>query len=149
MIEAKDPAFESRVRASFAKQRAMDTIGATIARVAPGEVDLELPFREDLTQQHGFLHAGIIATLADSACGYAALSLMAPGAGVLSIEYKLNLLAPAIGTRMIARAMVLRAGRTVTVCRGDVFAVTEGGEKLIAAMQATMMSVVDRSGVSD
>jgi len=149
MIAAKDPAFESRVRASFAKQRAMDTIGATIARVAPGEVDLELPFREDLTQQHGFLHAGIIATLADSACGYAALSLMAPGAGVLSIEYKLNLLAPAIGTRMIARATVLRAGRTVTVCRGDVFAVTEGGEKLIAAMQATMMSVVDRSGVSD
>jgi uncharacterized protein (TIGR00369 family) len=87
MIAAKDPAFESRVRASFAKQRAMGTIGATIARVAPGEVDLELPFREDLTQQHGFLHAGIIATLADSACGYAALSLMAPGAGVLSIEY--------------------------------------------------------------
>ena len=149
MMEAKDPAFESRVRASFAKQRAMDTIGATIARVAPGEVDLELPFREDLTQQHGFLHAGIIATLADSACGYAALSLMAPGAGVLSIEYKLNLLAPAVGTRMIARATVLRAGRTVTVCRGDVFAVTESGEKLIAAMQATMMSVVDRSGVSD
>ena len=149
MMEAKDPAFESRVRASFAKQRAMATIGATIARVAPGEVDLELPFREDLTQQHGFLHAGVVAMLADSACGYAALSLMAPGAGVLSIEYKLNLLAPAIGTRMIARATVLRAGRTVTVCRGDVFAVTEGREKLVAAMQATMMSVLDRSGVSD
>jgi uncharacterized protein (TIGR00369 family) len=149
MADAKDPAFESRVRASFAKQRAMATIGATIVRVAPGEIDLELPFREDLTQQHGFLHAGIVATLADSACGYAALSLMPAGAGVLSVEYKLNLLAPAVGQRMIARATVLRAGRTVTVCRGDVFAVSDGGEKLIAAMQATMMAVVDRSGVSD
>ena len=149
MTEPRDPEFESRVRASFAKQRAMATIGATILRVAPGEVDLELPFRSDLTQQHGFLHAGIIATLADSACGYAALSLMAPGAGVLSIEYKLNLLAPATGSRMIARASVLRAGRTVTVCRGDVFAVTDSGEKLVAAMQATMMSVVDRTDVSD
>ena len=127
----------------------MATIGATIVRVAPGEIDLELPFREDLTQQHGFLHAGIVATLADSACGYAALSLMPAGAGVLSVEYKLNLLAPAVGQRMIARATVLRAGRTVTVCRGDVFAVSDGGEKLIAAMQATMMAVVDRSGVSD
>jgi uncharacterized protein (TIGR00369 family) len=149
MADAKDPAFESRVRASFAKQRAMATIGATIVRVAPGEIDLELPFREDLTQQHGFLHAGIVATLADSACGYAALSLMPAGAGVLSVEYKLNLLAPAVGQRMIARATVLRSGRTVTVCRGDVFAVSDGGEKLIAAMQATMMAVVDRSGVSD
>jgi uncharacterized protein (TIGR00369 family) len=149
MADAKDPAFESRVRASFAKQRAMATIGATIVRVAPGEIDLELPFREDLTQQHGFLHAGIVATLADSACGYAALSLMPAGAGVLSVEYKLNLLAPAVGQRMIARATVLRSGRTVTVCRGDVFAVSDGGEKLIAAMQATMIAVVDRSGVSD
>ena len=149
MADAKDPAFESRVRASFAKQRAMATIGATIVRVAPGEIDLELPFREDLTQQHGFLHAGIVATLADSACGYAALSLMPAGADVLSVEYKLNLLAPAVGQRMIARATVLRSGRTVTVCRGDVFAVSDSGEKLIAAMQATMMAVVDRSGVSD
>src|SRR5688572_30901683 len=95
-FDARDPEFEPRVRASFARQRAMQTIGARIVRVEPGEVELELPFRDDLTQQHGFLHAGIVTALVDSACGYAALSLMDREAAVLSVEYKVNLLAPAV-----------------------------------------------------
>src|SRR6186713_8124 len=96
-IEPRDPGYDARVRASFARQRVMDTIGARIVRVEPGEVELELPFRDDLTQQHGFLHAGIVTTLVDSACVYAALSVMDRDAAVLSVEYKVNLLAPATG----------------------------------------------------
>ena len=97
-----DPQFEARVRASFARQRAMETIGATLGRVEPGVVEVALPYRADLTQQHGFLHAGIVATILDSACGYAAFSLMAPDVAVLTVEYKINLLRPAQGDRFIA-----------------------------------------------
>src|SRR5882724_3925195 len=111
-----DPDFEARVRDSFARQRVMATLGARIIRVAAGEVDLELPFREDLTQQHGFLHAGIVTTLVDSACGYAALSLMDRESAVLSVEYKVNLLAPAVGDRMRAVGRVIKPGRTLLVC---------------------------------
>lgn len=143
------PDFEQRVRASFARQRVMETIGASIARVAPGEVDITLPFRDDLTQQHGFLHAGIVGTILDSACGFAALSLMPPDAGVLTIEYKINLLAPASGSRMVARGRVTRPGRTITVCAGEVVAEQEGKEKQIAMMQATIMAIRDRPGVTD
>lgn len=113
-----DPQFEARVRASFARQRAMDTIGATLARVEPGLVEVELPYRVDLTQQHGFMHAGIVATILDSACGYAAFSLMAADVAVLTIEYKINLLRPAQGDRFVARGLVVRAGQTITVCSG-------------------------------
>lgn len=137
---AKDPDFERRVRESFAQQQVMATIGALLAHVAPGEVDIELPFRDDLTQQDGFLHAGIIATIADSACGYAAHSLMPAAAGVLSIEFKVNLLAPSLGSKVVARGRVLRSGRTITVCRADVSAVNEGTEKLVATMLGTMMT---------
>ena len=145
---ATDPTFEARVRASFAKQRLMTTIGAVVDDVAPGRVTLRLPFRDDLTQQHGFLHAGTIAALADSACGYAALSLMPQDAGVLSVEFKINMLAPAKGEAIVARAEVIRPGRTVMVCRADVFLRVDGGEKLVAAMQATMM-VVRGEGLAD
>jgi uncharacterized protein (TIGR00369 family) len=137
----QDTDFEARVRASFARQRVMETIGARLARVAPGEVEIELPFREDLTQQHGYLHAGVVAAVVDSACGYAAMSLAPAGAEVLSIEFKLNLLSPARGERFVARARVKRAGRNVTVCAGDLYALEGSSEKTVATMLATMMTV--------
>ena len=140
----QDPEFESRVRASFARQRVMGTIGARLARVAPGEVEIQLPFREDLTQQHGFVHAGIVAAIADSACGYAAATLMAADASVLSVEFKLNLLAPARGPLMAARGRVLRRGRTISVCIADVSAIEAGGEKLVATMLGTMIEAHGR-----
>lgn len=143
-----DPEFAARVRASFDRQVVMRTLGASLERVAPGEVEIALPYRADLTQQHGFLHAGVIATIADSACGYAAFSLMPAEAGVLSIEFKINLLAPAAGERFVARGHVVRAGRTITTCTADVFASQEGGEKLVATMLGTMMTVQGRAGVT-
>ena len=147
-LKPADPNFDARVRSSFAKQRLMTTIGAQMTEVSAGRVALRLPFRDDLTQQHGFLHAGTIAALADSACGYAALSLMPADAAVLSVEFKVNMLAPARGDALVARAEVIRAGKTVMVCRADVFAVTGKEEKLVAAMQGTMMVVRDK-GLTD
>lgn len=134
-----DPAFESRVRQSFARQALMTLLGAQLARVAPGAVDIELPFRADLTQQDGFVHAAATTAVADSACGYAALSLAAPGFEVLSVEFKVNLLRPAVGTLFVAEGRVLKPGRTITVARGDVFA--QNGEKrtLVATMLATII----------
>ena len=133
---------ETRVRESFAKQAFMTLLGAQLTRVAPGEVDVELQFRDDLVQQHGYLHAGVTTAIADSACGYAAMTLMPEGRDVLSVEFKVNLLAPATGAAVVARASVLRAGRTITVCRATVFAVgTDGSEKPVLEMQGTMMSV--------
>ena len=144
----KDPEYEARVRASFDRQRFMATLGARLLRVEPGEVDVEVAARDDLVQQHGFLHAGVVASAADSACGYAALSLMPPGVAVLSIEFKTNLLAPATGDRIVARGRVIRAGRTVTVCWADVTSYAPDSERLVATMVATMMTVRDR-GLSD
>jgi uncharacterized protein (TIGR00369 family) len=146
-VEAPE-GFEARIRGSFARQKVMATLGARLLRVAPGEVDIELPYRDDLTQQHGFLHAGIIGTVLDSACGYAAYSLMPPDAAVLSIEYKVNLLAPAKGERVIARARVKKAGRTIVVCEADAFAVADQEEKLVASMTGTMMCVMGRPELS-
>jgi uncharacterized protein (TIGR00369 family) len=148
-MEAQDPNFEERVRGSFARQAVMGLIGAEITRVEPGTVDLSMPFRADLTQQHGFVHAGIITTLVDSACGYAALSTMPPDTGVLSVEYKVNFVAPARGSHFLAKGRVLRAGRTIVVCTGDVLGVQDGEETLVATMLATMMVIRDRPGVSD
>jgi uncharacterized protein (TIGR00369 family) len=136
-----DTNFEVRVRESFARQAAMATVGARLLRVAPGEVEIELPFREELTQQHGYLHAGIVTAVVDSACGYAAMSLAPAGGEVLSVEFKINMLSPAVGELVVARARVVRAGRNVTVCAGDAFAVRDGREKLVATMLATMMNV--------
>ncbi len=139
-FEPQTPNFEARVRASFARQRLMKTIGARLSKVTPGEVEIELPFREDLTQQHGYLHAGVVTSIVDSACGYAALSLLPEGAEVLSVEYKINLLSPARGLQMLARGRVLKPGRTLTVCLGEVIALNAGAEKLVATMLATMIS---------
>jgi uncharacterized protein (TIGR00369 family) len=139
-----DAAFEERVRASFARQRVMSTIGAELTSVSPGEVVIELPFREDLTQQHGYLHAAIVTAIVDSACGYAAYTLMPVGAAVLTAEYKVNFLAPAAGHRFVAYGRVMKPGRTLTVTTGDVVAETEAGPKPVATMLATMMAVPDR-----
>jgi uncharacterized protein (TIGR00369 family) len=141
-LEPRDPDYERRVRESFARQRAMATLDMRLLRVEPGEVEIGLGFREDLTQQHGYLHAGIVAAAVDTACGYAALTLTEAGSEVLSIEFKLNLLSPAAGESFVARARVVRAGRNITVCTGDVYALKVGGEeKLVATMLATMMTV--------
>ena len=137
------------MRASFERQQFMATLGATLEAVRPGEVVIALLFRPELTQQHGFLHAGAVTTVVDSACGFAALSLMEPGAGVLSVEFKQNNLAPAAGTLFRAYGRVLKAGRTLTVCSGELRAVRGEEEVLVAVMQATMMSVRDRPGVAD
>ncbi|HYR08047.1 MAG TPA: PaaI family thioesterase [Longimicrobium sp.] len=145
----QDPDFEARIRGSFAAQRVMDTIGARLARVAPGEVDIELPFRDDLTQQNGFLHAGIVSTVLDSACGYAAFTLAPADAGVLSIEFKVNLLAPAVGERVIARGRVVRAGRTISVCTADAYALRDGAERHVSTMTATIMTVAARESAGD
>jgi uncharacterized protein (TIGR00369 family) len=145
---ARDPAFEQRVRSSFGRQTMMKTIGATLRSVAPGLVEIELPFRDDLCQQHGFLHAGAVTAIADNACGYAALSLMPPGAAVLTVELKINLLAPARGSRFVARGRVTRPGRTLTVCLGEVVAVGEGDEQPIATILTTMMAIQDRPDVA-
>jgi uncharacterized protein (TIGR00369 family) len=143
----EDPDYEARVRASCGRQQVMATIGATLTRVVPGEVEIRLPYRADLTQQHGFMHAGIIATIADSACGYAAFTLMPADAAVLSIEFKINMVAPARGESFIARARVIRAGRSITVCQAEVHAVQGENEVLVAALTATIMTLKDRPGI--
>jgi uncharacterized protein (TIGR00369 family) len=145
----RDPQFESRVRASFARQRFMATLGASLERVAPGEIAIAFTHREELVQQHGFLHAGVMTSIADSACGYAALSLMEPGTGVLSVEFKVNMLAPAIGERFVATGRVVRSGRTLSVCAGEVTTERDGEAVAVLLMQATMMAVRGKSGVAD
>ena len=125
-FKPRDPDFERRVRDSFARQRVMSTIGATLTRVEPGLVEITLPYREDLTQQHGYMHAGIVGTIADSAGGYAGFTLMPAGSTVLSVEYRVHLLAPARGETFVARGRVVRAGRTLTVCELSVEAVAAG-----------------------
>jgi uncharacterized protein (TIGR00369 family) len=148
LMKPQDPDFEARARTTFQRQRVMQTIGARVTRVAPGEVEIELPYREDLTQQNGFIHAGIVTTVLDSACGGAALTLMPADAGVLSIEFKTNLLAPARGELLIARARVVRAGRTVTVCTADALMREGDREVLVATMLGTMMTVAGRGAAS-
>jgi uncharacterized protein (TIGR00369 family) len=130
-----DSSFEIRVRQSFKRQRVMGLIGANLLLVEPGIVEIELPYREDLTQQDGFIHAGIVTTILDSACGYAAYSLMPEGSSVLSVEFKVNLLAPAKADVIKVHAEVKRAGRTITVCTADAFA----NDKICATMLATMI----------
>jgi uncharacterized protein (TIGR00369 family) len=147
-FEPRDPDFETRVRDSFSRQAAMHTLGAVLGRVAPGEVEIEMPCRADLAQQHGYMHGGIITAILDSACGYAALSLSATDTAVLTVEYKVNFIAPAKGERFVARGEVLRPGATVTVCKGDVVAIEDGEEKLVTTMLTTLMFLADRPDLS-
>jgi uncharacterized protein (TIGR00369 family) len=147
ILKPTNPAFADEVRRSFAKQAIMGLIGGELTRVEPGVVEITLPYRADLTQQDGFVHAGIVTTIADSACGYAAYSLMPPESEVLAVEFKVNLLRPAKGAMFLARAEVIKPGRTLTVVRADVFAMTGADERqLVATMQGTMMRLPRRRG---
>ena len=147
IFKPSDAEFEQRVRASFARQKAMATIGATLVSVGAGTAVIEMPYSESLTQQHGFLHAGMLAAALDSACGYAASSLMPAEAGILTIEYKINLLAPGKGQRFRMEGQVIKPGRTITLVEGRAYAIDEGREKLIATMTATEMTIIGREGV--
>ncbi|HKP37269.1 MAG TPA: PaaI family thioesterase [Pyrinomonadaceae bacterium] len=138
-----NPSFAAAVAQSFAQQPIMELIGAQLDLVEPGIVEISLPYRADLTQQNGYLHAGVVTTIADSACGYAALSLMPEGSAVLSVEFKVNMLRPAQGESFVTRAEVIKAGRTLSVVRADVFAIEAHAErKLVATMQGTMMCLL-------
>ena len=146
-FQPQDPDFAHRVRASFGRQQAMATIGARMAEIEPGRAVIELPYSAALTQQHGFMHAGMIATALDSACGYAAFSLMPADAGVLTIEYKINLVAPGKGELFRMEGVVVKPGRTITVVDGRAYAIDGGREKLIATMTATEMTITGRDDV--
>jgi len=146
-FEPQDPNYAERVRASFARQAAMETLGATLAEVAPGRVVITLPWAKHLTQQHGFLHAGMVSTALDSACGYAGFTLMPAEAAVLTIEFKINLLAPAQGESFRMVGTVVKPGRTVSVVDGQAFALHQGREKLVATMGCTLMTVLGRDDV--
>jgi uncharacterized protein (TIGR00369 family) len=135
----------ARVRASFARQAMMATLGAELVSVERGQVELALRHDARFTQQHGFVHAGAVAAVLDSACGYAAFSLMPPEAAVLTASYTINLLAPAVGERFRMTGTVVRAGRTLVVCRGDAFA--DAATAPFAVMQATLTALYDRPGV--
>ena len=134
-----NPSFADQITQSFAKQTIMGLIGAELTRVEPGIVEITLPYRADLAQQHGYLHAGIVTTIADSACGYAAYSLMPSNSEVLSVEFKVNLLRPAKGETFTAVAEVVKAGKTLTVVRADVFGVDRDQRELVATMLGTMI----------
>ncbi len=145
-----EPGFEQRVRDSFGRQPAMTLIGAQLQRVEPGEVEIVLPYRPEITQQHGFVHAGMIGAALDSACGYAALTVMPEGTGILTIEYKLNCLAPGVGERIRLIGRVRKPGRTILLVEGEALAVAaDGSEKLVATMTATEMTIRGRDGVVD
>ena len=146
-FEPRNPLYEQRVRDSFALQGVMHHMGAQLGLITPGAVDIELAWAKELTQQHGFLHAGVVSAALDSACGYAAFTLMVPEAEVLTIEFKINLLAPAQGERFRMEGRVLKPGRTITVCEGRAYALHGGGEKLIATMGCTLMAIAGRADV--
>ncbi|GGE79787.1 MULTISPECIES: PaaI family thioesterase [Pseudomonadota] len=147
-FEPRNSDFDTRVRESFNRQKVMRTMGITIAELAPGRIVLEMAHDDALTQQHGFLHAGIVSTALDSACGYAGFSLMPPEAAVLTAEFKINLLNPADGERFRFVAEVVKPGRTLTVCEARAYAMKGEDEKLVATMTATLMAMVGRTGVA-
>ena len=141
--------YEQRIRSSFARQGLMGTLGATLVSVTPGRVEIAVRPHPSISQQHGFVHAGAVSAIADTAAGYAALSLMPPGSGVLTTEFKINLVAPATGERILARGRVVKSGRTLTLTQTDVFAESGGKERLIALLTATMMAIEGRAGIDD
>jgi len=142
---AVDKEFARRIRESFARQGLMGHLGAKLSAIEPGMVEIRVPFRAELTQQHGYFHAGVTGAIADTACGYAAYTLMPADATVLTVEYKLNLLAPAEGEELIARAKVVKAGKTLTICNGDVLVRRGGEEQHCAMMLATEMCLVGKA----
>ena len=140
----KDPGYAARVAASFARQRFMHTLGAELAQLAPGQCEIHLPFRPELSQQHGFFHGGLVGTLADNACGYAAYTLMGASDSVLTVEYKLSLVAPGDGERLVALGHVVRPGRTLTTARADVYVEKAGARTLCATALATLFTLADK-----
>lgn len=148
-VDDKAAAVECRVRDSFARQGLMQTLGATLISVSPGQVEIALTPNEAVAQQHGFVHAGALSAIADTAAGYAALSLMPPERGVLTTEFKINLVAPAAGERIVARGKVVKAGRTLTLAQTEVFSEASGAVKLVALLTATLMAIEGRDGISD
>jgi uncharacterized protein (TIGR00369 family) len=144
-----DPLFEKRTRASFAKQGAMAHIGAVLEKVEPGRVEISLPFRPELSQQHGFFHAGMLSTIADTAGGYAGFTLFPADSAVLTVEFKLNLMAAADGERAVAHGEVIRSGRTLTVCRLEVYVEKRGARTHCATGLQTLICLVGRAGVKD
>lgn len=144
--EPLDPEADTRVRASIGRQTMLTTLGVTIERLGSGYCELGLARRADLTQQHGFIHAGAITTIADSACGYAAYTLMPAGRDVLTVDFTVNLIAPASHPKFVAAGHVIRAGRTITTCRGEVYGIADDGQRTaVALIQATMMAVTRMS----
>jgi|HubBroStandDraft_6_1064221.scaffolds.fasta_scaffold163431_3 uncharacterized protein (TIGR00369 family) len=143
--EKINPEANQRVRESFSRQGLMHHLGAELAALSPGECEIRIPFRKELTQQHGYFHAGVTAAIADSACGYSAYTLMPTDCSVLTVEYKINLVAPADGEALIARARVLRSGKTLKICAADVFAVKGGNETLCATSLSTIMAMYGKS----
>ena len=144
-FEPKNPDFRDVATATFAAQRAMQTLGIRIARLDPGEVDLAMDYAPEYSQQNGFVHAGIITAGLDNACGIAAFTLMPAGADILTVEFKTNLLAPAKGERFEFRGQVVKPGRTLTVCEGRAYAINDGVESLIATMTGTLMAIMPRA----
>src|SRR5580698_3343501 len=143
-FEPRNPDYREIATATFARQQAMQTLGISIVRIDPGEVELAMPYSHLLTQQNGFIHAGIITAGLDTACGIAAFTLMPSGCDVLTVEFKTNLLAPAKGDRFTFRAGVIKPGRTLTVCEARAFAQSDGGVTLIATMTGTLMAMTRR-----
>jgi uncharacterized protein (TIGR00369 family) len=143
-FEIQDPEYQRRVRDSFARQGLMKHLGAELVSLQPGRAEIRVPFRVELTQQHDYFHAGVTGAIADSACGYAAYTLMPADSSVLTVEYKMNLLAPADGDELIARARVVRSGRTLKICTADVFVGRSGAENHCATMLSTIMCMAGR-----
>ncbi len=146
-FEPRDPNYVSKVRSSFDRQQVMRSLGIEIAHLEPGKIELTMPYDPKFSQQHGFLHAGILTTALDSACGYAAFSLMDPEAAILTVEFKTNLLAPADGAHFRFCADVLKPGRTLTICEAKGFANKDGKEKLVASMTGTLMAIGNQKGI--
>ncbi len=145
-ISARDPRFAEKVQESFARQGLMQHLGAELVHVGEGSAEIRVKFRSELSQQHGYFHAGVTGAIADSASGYAAYSLTQAGTNVLTVEYKLNLVAPAHGDQLIARGSVIRAGRTLIICRADVFVTRDGAETLCASSLSTIMAMPAKDG---
>lgn len=139
-----DPNWDSRVRGSFMRQGLMKHLGAELIALRQGECEIHVPYRQELTQQHGYFHAGVTAAIADTACGYAAYSLMPVDHSVLTVEYKINLVTPAAGDALVARARVVRSGKTLKICAADVFAVKDGAETLCATTLSTIMALAGK-----
>jgi uncharacterized protein (TIGR00369 family) len=141
----KDKDYINKVRESFSKQKFMDHLHARLVKTEPGFCEIHIPYDENITQQNGFFHAGIVGTVADNAAGYAAFSLMDKDSSILTVEFKLNLISPADGELLIGRSNVLKYGKTLTICRSDVFIVKDGVEKLCAASQSTLIELQNKS----